>query len=77
MTDLTGKTIYPYGQTGPRVKVLSVSDSGEYYNCINLESGQPFQALKEVYDRIFIPKINREVKPLHYKGENPNYKCRT
>lgn len=69
MTTLVGKTITPYNNY-VKVKILSISDTGEYYNCINMDTGRPFQALKKTYDGLFIPKVDKEIKPLHYKGES-------
>jgi len=81
MTTLVGQTVkVPTGYgTFRKVKVLSITEDGHYYLTVDTDTGNRFQARKDVYDRMFIPRGNKDVKPLHYKGENPatiarNYK---
>lgn len=76
MNTLVGQTIRHANGYGTFIKVLSETEDGTYYNCIDLSSGRRFQTLKEVYNRIFLPRIREEIKPKGTKGDNPNYLSR-
>jgi len=73
MTTLIGQTVkVPAGYNKfRRILVISETEDRQFYNCRNLDLGGLFQAKKSLYDDMFIPKGNKDVKPLHYKGENP------